>query len=62
VELPRHCPLVISIEIVWRDGKAFRIEEGTMERFELCNLGTNLSRVFTELKLNFEEEDVWRAA
>jgi len=40
----------------------FRTEEGTVERFELCNPGTNLSRVFTVLKLNFDDEDVGRAA
>lgn len=62
MELPRHCPLVISIEIGGTDGKAFRIEEGTMKCFELCNPGTNLSRVFTVLKLDFHDEDVGRAA
>jgi activator of 2-hydroxyglutaryl-CoA dehydratase len=62
VELPRHCPLVLSIEIGGRDGKAFRIEEGTMECFELCNPGSNLNTVFTVLELNFDDEDVGRAA
>jgi len=61
VELPRHCPPVISIEIGGRNGKAFRIEEGTIECFELRNTGTNLSRVFTLSKLNFDDEDVGRA-
>jgi hypothetical protein len=62
VELPRHCQLVMSIEIGETDGKAFRIEDRTMECCELCNPGTNLSRVFTVLKLNFYYKDVGRAA
>jgi hypothetical protein len=62
VELPRQCPPVILIEICGRDGKAFRIEEGTMGCFELCNPGTSLSRVFTALKLNFDDGDFGRVA
>lgn len=62
VELSRYCPLVILMEIAGRDGKAFRIEEGTTECFQLCNPGTNLSRVFTVLELNFADEDDGRAA
>jgi activator of 2-hydroxyglutaryl-CoA dehydratase len=62
MELPRHYLLVISIEVGGRDDKAFRIEEGTRECFELCNQGTKLSGVFTVLKLNFDDEDFGRDA
>jgi hypothetical protein len=62
VDLPRHCPLVISIEIGGTGDKVFRIEEGTMECFELCNPGTNLIRVFTVLKLDYHDEDFGKAA